>query len=916
MAEHLTYNFKLLTTRGSGYDASDYVFCMWDDVDQVIKVYVGQLIDIGLSPVQTSGPSLGIANTDYTPTDYGFKYCTGETLNYFQYNTGVFPYVFRSEQLNSFVCQVVTVCDIQIGDNPTITPASTTTTNDGTITVTATSSNGAIKVQLFDFNYDTEGIPLSGGTHTFTSRFAGDYTIYAKDARGCIDTITVRVPLSYTYGQKYFMEWSSMSGDGELADHKVEIHKRAYASTITELLSAGQPFIQRLESDSEEKFFIIRAGTLKATFCTETDALYRELATEDDREFLIKYYIDGVLDWQGYVIPSLYSEQYKAAPYYITAEATDGLASLKELDFVDSSGNNFRGHMSGLEIISTILKKLDLNISIRSALNIYETNFDATDTDDPLAQSFYDTSVYYNEGEPEKCDVVLKNILTDFRAVIAQADGKWIIWRPEELGEAFDYREFTSAGVYSSEASIDPVVLMDVPENTDRVCWMNESGELSTLPSYGKFIIRQKLIAKDSLLPSHGFEVEDLVPFGFGSYFFAGWNIAIIEGAGATWGLQEINRGDSKGALKIKFGTGQNVVEFYTLSAKMDWTATDEIVFSFDYLIESVFNHPWSRIEFKLKIGDRYYNRTNIFLPLWSVIDTGYNEIYVSRYNDFEAFKTSLRTELAASGSGETVELRIRVNSGKESDHANITALKGESTAGKYAGIRRLVTNGSVYRFYTLRYGDDTETSPDIIRPGDFDLSSNPKVWELTGTTNSLPQLNAFVFDNMVVQLLPNGQELPKEITYTHIHNPNNKRTLEVELFHGDCPSTISNARYAYKNFIKRFDGLNYVPTSSWTRDGFSEADLIQNIILKTMISQGRTASRRLTGTVLGDIFLKPYSCVQDELDSSRKYLAQGYEQASLINSYNIDLYELKDAAAVTAFSNAFNSQQFGPSFD
>lgn len=59
------------------------------------------------------------------------------------------------------------------------------------------------------------------------------------------------------------------------------------------------------------------------------------------------------------------------------------------------------------------------------------------------------------------------------------------------------------------------------------------------------------------------------------------------------------------------------------------------------------------------------------------------------------------------------------------------TNLDGISTADLGVGIVVALTLSNVVYFYQLQAGSDAEASPQIIRPDDFSLASNSKVWRL-----------------------------------------------------------------------------------------------------------------------------------------------------------------------------------------
>jgi hypothetical protein len=955
VAEHNVFLYKILTDRGSvggnDFTTNKLVKVVWNDTIPVgIKVYLLDDINDPSPTLITSGPSMGLAVFDHQLTDYYYRFCSDETaippgpnLNKFNRIPSAYPYSERVQTVNSSVCQVGAVCDVEIQDNPTITSATDAATNDGSVTIIASSSNGTMKAALFDFAFITQGTVFAS-TITFSNLFAGTYTIWVKDEIGCVDTISVNIPLledsAASYGQKYFMEWSDNNGKNGYEDHKIEVYKKEYGGSVSEMKPYGEPFEFQVHADSEDKFHVIRATSITFSPISVTDGQYQEFFTEDEREFLVKYYLDTgagyVLKWQGFVVPFLYQEPHLSPPYPVSIQANCGLANLKDFDFVDASGNNYKTTLSAMSIIASILKKLDLPIAIRSGLNIYEENFDATSADDPLTQAYYDTKFYYSaDGTPEKCDVVIKNILKEYSATISQSEGVWTISRPEELISAFDYRQFTSAGQYDSNDSMNPVYSLSPPTETSRFAWKDRLQHLELLPSYGTIRIIQNLLAKPSLLYSYSFEIED---FAEESNTPRDWNVSITEGSSIQWGRTNVSRGDSRGALLFNFGVtrgGGNLsekeVNLYTVKGLLDCSNNDTIVLKFDYLLRgNSINFPrlWYRLKFKLKVGTRYFDTSE---EDWTEVDPGYQNIYLSKFEAFDTFEISLSSLSDSLLEDQAIELYFVIDNGFIMDYTTLFGAGGleqEDTVDLLVGEKRLVSYSGfisggeiIYLFYELEFSDAADSGLDVVRPDDFDGSTNPKVWRRKGGLyETHVPIYQLVLDNVVLKVLPDGLETPSEKIYSITTNPGNKRTLDVDISHGDYPPDIVNAKHAYRNIIKRLSGTDYIGTQVWARSAFSEGTLLQNILLSTLVAQFRRSNRRLTGNLISDIYLTPCSVLQDTEDSNRLYLVQGYTQLANLNEYTVDLYELKNAEAVedvvAPFSGAFNPQQFGISYD
>jgi hypothetical protein len=818
-------------------------------------------------------------------------------------------------QTNSIACtSSAPVCDLTFFNNPSITPASNISTNDGSFTVAASSSNGTIKFGLTNFDYATEG-QTSG---LFSTRYAGSYTVYAKDANGCVATLVVTVPTSAVYAIHYRSEWK----DSRARLHRVDIYESGYVGTVIDIKAGDIPAIYKLNSDGEERNYVIRASEFRFRAYTNVDFQYSALYTEDERQFLPKYYIDNVLEWSGFVTPFLYNEPYTSTPYEIEIIATDGLASLKDLDFLDISGNRFPNKGTQLNFITAILFKLGLSINVRSGINEYENSMPSTATDDPLFYARISPNVYYEaDGTPAKCDVVIKNILKEYAAVICQADGVWTIYRPEETIASFTYREFDLTGAYVSNGTIDPVAYLRSASASNRIRWVEESGNMTIIPSYGKFTARQLLNRKASLFPSYGFEPKDVVPFGGNTFFFSGWNININSGSAITWGVEDTNRGDSQSAMFISFApyndSTYKEVSVYTLSTPIQFISGDQLKFGFDYFIGLLQQFPWVTIQYKIKIGNFYLSPDDVL----TATDYGYRDLYATTFNQWQTFSKTVDSPGVNSLTDTTADFYLKITNNASNPALDVTALKALATTevGKKYIVPVTVGTTTVRGFYELEYGTDAESIPSVIRPNTYAAVTNEKVYRLKGSNNGLITVQKLMLDNAILEYLPGGERTPEFQESSVVTNPNNKRELVVEIQHGDYPTAIVNSLNAYDSYIE-YSG-DSTPTSVWKRDAITEGDKIQNVMLKSYIAQFQKASRRLQGNVISNgPKLRPYSCVIETMDSDRKYQMQGFEVEYKEETYTIDLYELKNVTVgeggASPFNGAFDPAAFGVQFD
>jgi len=166
------------------------------------------------------------------------------------------------------------------------------------------------------------------------------------------------------------------------------------------------------------------------------------------------------------------------------------------------------GLRSVLTLVALILKKLDLNLNIISAVNRFALGMSIADTDDPLAQTYINTDAFVDEnGNPFKCDVVLESLLKPFGCFVQQDSGKWIIADTDSQTQDYTYREFSPSGVYISNGTIvRPDIDIVSPSHVfglpDGAMLANSDQTLDIVPAYGEISITHTLKPVRSIFPT------------------------------------------------------------------------------------------------------------------------------------------------------------------------------------------------------------------------------------------------------------------------------------------------------------------------------------------------------------------------------------------------------------------------------
>lgn len=300
--ENLLYRFKIITLRGSGGNtitAGHYIETYWDDVADAYKVYEYDNSADTTGTLRTYGPDLGSTlNADFSVVGGAvpepniresqkkylsiYTFCDVGDLQTFSVIT-TYPYALKKSTVGHFSCQFA-VCDLVISSNHTVTIASDTTINDGTITISATSSNGAIKYSLDPlFDYATSG-QYSG---VFEDLYYGTYTVTAKDELGCVQSVVLEVKIPDFYNPKYRIEYY----DRNHVNTRVDILQRGYVGSVIEICGGGDPFVNIFDSGgSLNKFTPVIPSAASLSVISESNFYFRDLFTQDDRKYLIKQY--------------------------------------------------------------------------------------------------------------------------------------------------------------------------------------------------------------------------------------------------------------------------------------------------------------------------------------------------------------------------------------------------------------------------------------------------------------------------------------------------------------------------------------------------------------------------------------------------------------------------------------------------
>ena len=644
--------------------------------------------------------------------------------------------------------------------------------------------------------------------------------------------------------------------------------------------------------------------------------------------------IDGPqLQWTGFVISTNYSEPYVHDPYPVTITATDGLADLKQKDFTDRYLNKFTADVVTLDAIAEILNKTDLGLNIITAVNRIESGMT-----NALADTKFNPKTFYEEdgGDITDCYTALQQIIKVFAVRIFQRNAKWIIMTVEEATHEFAAQEFSASGIFIQNLAIQDITAITGPILAQDAAFTYRDQVLEVVPSYGVMSFEHTLIENPSLVESYSFEDTDVLITPDGVTTFKAWNINISNAPGSNYGIKKTRSFDGNYNFfwevppSPAYGTQGKTLIVTSSQGFIEYDANDLIEFRFDYSIITgkITNNPysakphypfWVRIKWSLMIGGYYFDDVT---GEWQTVKK-YNDVYVESFNDNQNFKLVLPTRAVSVLTTDIFQVEFVFYDNNVFDFVisggDYSQLDSIPTVDLNIGYR--VRGKVVYttpRGETIRYmywqltdEDSTSDGDNRRRPTDYNDTTNQKVWVLQEdslvrkvqsrvgssvlrTESPSPEVPVkFVYmDNVVLRLLPDGTEPPKNITIQRVNNLNIKVDYSDAFLLNDIDiDNINNSERTYKNFFKRLDGT---PTQLWQRTYRAGQGKLLELYSADFMSQYKEPGNKITGSMI----LKneiTFATVLRELFDNKLYMLMGMELHDRQYSIIFDMLELKD---------------------
>lgn len=266
------------------------------------------------------------------------------------------------------------------------------------------------------------------------------------------------------YQKKYHYTFISIDGKTNL----VELWQDT-ATTLTaeEVTPGDMPFSVELP-ELDHKFQPVWGKGCEINLISETDMkFFTGLYHVDKKEFIVKHYIDSVINFMGYLNSEMMRESYSFTTNYpVQVTGNDGFSLLERIQFLQDTGAIYTGVKSLFEILTICIDRIGLPftaINICLATTSASITIGATET--IMHHQYIDCANFINEdGEAETMRKVLESILQPFGAVITQEAGS--IWvtdiHSKAAGTGLTFKSYVLATTWDYDEDINFVQLKSI----------------------------------------------------------------------------------------------------------------------------------------------------------------------------------------------------------------------------------------------------------------------------------------------------------------------------------------------------------------------------------------------------------------------------------------------------------------------
>ena len=638
---------------------------------------------------------------------------------------------------------------------------------------------------------------------------------------------------------RLFNEHASRTGTP--IDWKIEIHDSAYVGDPVEFLVYDGAYIRFRAEGGDVQPAPILGSSLEFSMVVQNsdhEDLITDIASAAEGRFTVAVYKDAVFHWAGVInAPEIVIED-KYYPYEFKITAVDGLALLKNYEYIQDTTIpakkwyiRYEGVDRIIEIIDTCIKKLPhIATHFADSAKMYVTAINwYSDQDDDPAGATYDP-FYYNyldnrafvygqtsgNAKFTSCYDVIAQILTAFGARIMLTDGYFLMEQPEHRAEVIG-----STGNYSRAYDYDLVGPTANTLSGAQNIGVSETikkltGGTYTFTTPVKSVrVTQKVDAYRNLLEGAYFDSGDVEVYNVGGVFGDGNDSYVRLKGSFEWSLENT-----------------------ALTSGIDYVAKFRIRFLLDGL---------------------YAARTLTFDVFGKYT---FGAVTWGASLDYLYFPVEM--ERAAVGEAYTGQ-------------KNFDFLFSTDPTFSYGNLSVSI------EFVELLYFDPSDNSTGTVDAGDYTLA-----WAVKDSY-------CVILNTMKVLSLSAGAVYPEKAAYEVIGNTSNSERLDINTTIGDRAGVVLNQ---WLGILHDTTGSgDYVYTETWGNRGGTRDRTIAQLLAQRMVAYMYYPRRVLVGTAVGSAIViqdpinedsttyllrsGTYSTARDEL--SGEWVDMNYTEAEFI---------------------------------
>lgn len=307
------------------------------------------------------------------------------------------------------------------------------------------------------------------------------------------------VRVTQPYSIKYYASYTF----GDRRVHRIEILEQDGTDLPKQIHLASEGFYIEYGTQDKDILDPIFVSQGRLQIFDPDNSIRLALYTINPRKFKLIHYIDGEVNWIGYLLPEQYIKPLRLAKSAIEILATDGLGELQSLIYGETFTapiGRARVRISLKDLFIKILSQLNYNIPFEISFAWYPYGIN---TERLLEHILINESSLKHRTLYE----ILQSVLLMLCLRLYQEDGKWIFEQVEHKTKTYIVDRYNYLGVYVDSEIFDGRIDAGFAENSE-IKFRSSNGYETFRPGYNKIKLITEVNQRDAIgrnLPPVGF---------------------------------------------------------------------------------------------------------------------------------------------------------------------------------------------------------------------------------------------------------------------------------------------------------------------------------------------------------------------------------------------------------------------------